>query len=381
MLSLSISWFKSRDFFHFVKIRAVGEFRTIRISQRPTAVAQYPMAGLSIKAKGLVYSNLEKYARSGMGMEKACDSLLRQPRVRAAERKLYQSILDGLKQGRTIGDSLGLAKGIVSPLEVEVVSASEQGGMLDRGFAHLAEYFRRMHRTRQKIQKGLTYPIVLVHLAVPISALAITAFSGLTLDAEKPDYMAAFMQSGKNMLIAYLIILGIIIGFSILVKMARRSAAADSLLNGLPLFGKARKAIAMERFTKVFEIFLLAGKKMSDSLDGAGKASGSGVIREASSVGSEIVSEGDPLSSALFSAPHAFPNDFSRGMAAAEESGQLDRELAEWSRFYSDSAGEAMDQVAEWAPKLFLLGHPDLRRRPDRPSRIGLLRRDQQSVE
>jgi type II secretory pathway component PulF len=40
-------------------------------------------------------------------------------------------------------------------------------------------------------------------------------------------------------------------------------------------------------------------------------------------------------------------------MASAEESGQLDRELAEWSRFYSEAAGDAMDRVAEWAPKLF----------------------------
>ena len=34
------------------------------------------MPSLSPQAKSLIYSNLEKYARSGMGMEKACDSLL-----------------------------------------------------------------------------------------------------------------------------------------------------------------------------------------------------------------------------------------------------------------------------------------------------------------
>jgi hypothetical protein len=43
-------------------------------------------------------------------------------------------------------------------------------------------------------------------------------------------------------------------------------------------------------------------------------------------------------------------------MTAAEESGQLDRELAEWGRFYSESAGEAMDSLAEWTPKLFYWG-------------------------
>ena len=109
----------------------------------------------------------------------------------------------------------------------------------------------------------------------------------------------------------------------------------------------------MERFSQVFEIFLLAGKKMSDALDGAGRASGSGLIQEASETGAKMVAEGDLLAMALYSAPGAFPDDFSRGVAAAEESGQLDRELAEWGRFYSESAAEAMDQLAEWTPKLF----------------------------
>ena len=43
-------------------------------------------------------------------------------------------------------------------------------------------------------------------------------------------------------------------------------------------------------------------------------------------------------------------------MTAAEESGQMDRELAEWGRFYSDATGEAMESLAEWTPKLFYWG-------------------------
>jgi hypothetical protein len=60
-----------------------------------TEMAHCRMAGLSVKAKGLVYSNLEKYARSGMGMEKACDSLLRQPHVRSAEKSSTKAFLAG----------------------------------------------------------------------------------------------------------------------------------------------------------------------------------------------------------------------------------------------------------------------------------------------
>ena len=144
------------------------------------------MPRLSPRAKALIYSNLEKYARSGMGMEKACESLLRQPRVSVNERRLYRGLLDGIQHGRSIGDALGGAGGFVTPLEHEVVVAAESGGKLEKGFAHLAEYFRRIDRTRKKILKGLAYPLFLIHLAIPVSTLAVTAFGSFRLDGETP---------------------------------------------------------------------------------------------------------------------------------------------------------------------------------------------------
>ncbi len=313
------------------------------------------MAQLSAKAKQRIYSNLEKYARSGMGMEKACQSLLGQPRMRNVEKRIYSGILEGLQQGKSIGNALGASSSVISPLEEEVVSAAEDGGMLERGFAHLSEYFRRLHVTRSRILKGMTYPVILLHLAIPVSTLAVTAFGRFQLDGSAPttNFADAFAQMGITMVVAYIAVALLIAWTVILVRLGQRSGAVDQLLNTLPLFGKARKASALERFTQVFEIFLLAGKKISFALSGAGVASASGVLREASERGSRMIENGESLSNAIYASPAAFPDDFSRGITAAEESGQLDRELAEWSRFYSESSREAMEQVAEWAPKLF----------------------------
>lgn len=313
------------------------------------------MPSLSPQAKSLIYSNLEKYARSGMGMEKACDSLLAQPRVGRTESEIYEGILTGLRQGKSIGQSLGDSSTSVTRLEEEVVIASEEGGKLEKGFGHLAEYFRRVDRTRRRIRKGLTYPIVLLHIAVPICGFITSAFGAFSLDGSSPgfDLQATLRQIGENLLLMYLIAAVIVVSAVILTRLARTSAPVDSFLNLVPLLGKTRKAVAMERFTQVFSIFLQAGRKMSESLLGAGRSSGSGVIRSASEKGAEIIVEGDHLATAIHSAPSAFPNNFARGIAAAEESGQLDRELDEWARFYSESAEESMDRLAEWTPKLF----------------------------
>ena len=317
------------------------------------------MASLSPRAKSRIYSGLEKYARSGMGMEKACESLLSQPRVGSTERKIYEGILSGLKRGESIGDALGGSSNAVTPLEREVVSAAEKGGMLEKGFGHLSQYFLLFDRTRRRVLKGLTYPIFLIHLAIPVCTLAVNVFRGFSLDGSTEGatpFRDTITQSIETMVIVWLIGAILFFGALILNRMSHRSAAIDAMLNWIPLLGKARRAIAMERFSQVFEIFLLSGEKMSDALAGAGKASGSGLIRDASRVGAKFLVEGDKLAHALYSAPAAFPNEFARGMDAAEESGQLDRELAEWGRYYGEMAGEAMDRLSEWTPKLFYWG-------------------------
>ncbi len=315
------------------------------------------MANLSPKVKSLVYANLDKYARSGIGMEKACESMLSQPGVGSAERKIYQGTLDGIKQGWSIGQSMGNTQGVVSEMEQEIVTASEAGGMLEKGFAHLAEYYRRVDRTRRKVRRGMAYPLVLIHAAIPLTIFMGAIFGQMNPDSEGVGFGAALLsslaQAGMWILAGYIGVL-VIFGFVVfLFKRAKTSAVVDQFLNYLPLIGKARRFVALERFCQVFEIFLLSGLKMSDSLIGAGKASGSGLIRLASENGAQKITESSSLAETIFASPRAFPNDFARGIATAEESGHLDTELGQWGRYYSESAGEAMEQVAVWAPKLF----------------------------
>lgn len=323
------------------------------------------MPTLNAKAKSRIYSGLEKYARSGMGMEKACASLLGRPRLSKAERALYEGLAKGLARGMSIGEALGASGASVRPLEREVVVAAEQGGRLEQGFAHLAEYYRRADRTRRLVTKGLAYPLVLLHLAIPVATLAVTAFQqleaglaggGAVEAGGAAAYGAAFVSAGRWMLLAYAA--AALVGAAAVWahRAGRRSAVADRILRRAPLVGGAREAVAMERFSHVFEIFLLAGRTMSECLAGAGAASGSGRLLRASERGAESIRAGGTLSEALFDEPGTYPDDFARGVAAAEESGQLDREFALWGRHYGEEAAAAMERIGEWAPRLFYWG-------------------------
>lgn len=316
------------------------------------------MPRLSAKSKAQVYANLEKYARSGMGLEKACDSLLSHPRLPSAERRLYRGLREGLRQGRSIGEALGTASASVSPLEREVVMASEMAGQLEKGFAHLSLSFRRWHEVRRRMLKGLVYPLVLLHLAIPVGSLTVTALRRFRLDGESvaEGFGPALATCGWGLLGLWVgLLLAAAVGGG-LHRLGRKSAPVDALLGRIPFVGKARRAVALERFTQVFEIFLLSGRPMSEALSRAALASGSGQILAAGKRGAGILASGEALATVLFAEPGAFPDDFARGLAAAEESGQLDRELANWARHYADAAAEAIEDLGKWVPQIVYWG-------------------------
>lgn len=313
------------------------------------------MAHLSAREKAQIYSGLEKYARSGMGMEKACQSLLEQRRLSRTERLLYDRMLAGLHRGQSISDALSRAGTFVSPMEREIVTAAESGGKLEKGFSHLAGYFHRLDQTKKAMTRGLVYPLFLLHIAIPITMLTSSVFRGIDFNGEGRtfDLSKTLSESVIVLLGLWLAILIIALLSRFVLRMGSQSAGIDAFLCRLPLLGAARKALAMERYTEVFEIYLLAGRTMSDSFAGAGRASGSGTIRSGVETGKSALAAGESLADVLALAGSTFPKDFVRGITIAEESGQLDRELAEWSHFYAESVVEAMNRLGEWLPKLF----------------------------
>lgn len=305
---------------------------------------------MSPNAKSHIFRNLAKYVRSGMGIEKACQSLLSQPKVPASERQIYQAIEAGVQSGKSISESMSDSSRL-ERIDFQMLDASEKAGRLEMGLTHLADYHERLHRTRRRIRKGLAYPVFLFHFALIVTTFVTAMISRLITQGELGVWQAIWVN-GRWFLIGYVVLLVLAIGGWILHRQSVGSAAADALLNRVPLLGKVRRAASLERFCSVFEIFLLAGMRMDQSLSGAGEASNSGLIRRAAAKGVTQVKQGSLLAPVFFQSASAFPNELARGVASAEEAGVLDVEFGRWKNFYGESLTEAMDQLAEWTPKI-----------------------------
>lgn len=297
---------------------------------------------MKVAEKAALYRDLAKLITADFHVDRSVALLLGQ-NPRPGRRHFLEALQRGLAAGKSITASLSEANcGSISGLEIALIDAGERSGTLAAGLSHLANYFTAADSAARKARGALIYPLVLVHLAIIL-----------------PELPAAVMPNGPNpfgkilgaVLVLWIVLLGGAWLWQLLSHRAQTSSAADRAQRGLPLIGAARRHWALARFTQVFHAGLLAALRMSETLRLAGNAAQSGLLAAASEEAARIVERGELLSLAL-KETHAFPDEFVRSMAMAEEVGSLDEEMARWAGAETALAAESVDRASIWLPKI-----------------------------
>ena len=290
----------------------------------------------------MLYSELAKLQEAGFPMENALDTLSHHP-LPAPCLHFVRSVKQHLDEGKSITESIDLIDEIhIGGVEKNLIQAGERGGKLADVFQHLADYFERVHQARRAVLRGMIYPSILFHLAVVLSAIP---------KLFKEDLWSALKPSLLVMLACYALFAAVWFGFQFLHRQSLAGESADRFLGRVPVLGRLRRMLALERFTEVFRIYLMTAFKPSDAIAAAGEASQSGYLRgQAARVGAQLAT-GETLGPLLL-ANRAFPKDFAAAMSTAEEAGTLDKELRRWSNHYSARAVEGFARLEAWLPRI-----------------------------
>lgn len=293
------------------------------------------------RRKHVLYFELAKLLEAGFGIRQAIGSVLA-TKPGGAETAWLSAMDAGIAGGKSISDAFA-ESGEVGDLERSIVSAGEKGGKLAQAFRHLADYFGMLADARRDAVRAMLYPFVVLHMGVFLAVVPGALMVGKESSEVAVMALAAFLGMYALVFVAWLLVRAVL-------KIAPENAAVDRLLNGVPVIGKARKSMAMARFTKVYHTGLLAGISMKEIVRNSLEASYSGAMREG---GRRIISraeEGGRLGPAFLDA-RVFPPDFARSYSTAEEAGGLDKDLDRWARFYQDEASRGMKAVSVAVPK------------------------------
>ncbi|MGI5868810.1 MAG: type II secretion system F family protein [Kiritimatiellia bacterium] len=265
-------------------------------------------------------------------------------------RTVLRSLRDVIESGTPFSEGLAMYPRIFDSMYVNMVAAGEESGQFALVMKRLAAMLDASARLVRKVKSALTYPVVILCLALVISFGLITfivpVFSDmfedfgeqLPLPTRVLVAISNFMKANWYFILPVVVFL--VLWFFKWKKSARGSYLFDRFILKLPVFGPLVQKVAIARFSRLFAQMLTSGVPILDALQIVAQAIGNKVIEQSLLSARDGVEAGDTLSSSLEGKPF-LPLLMVRMIAAGEKSGRIDEMLESVADTYDDEV-EAM---------------------------------------
>lgn len=282
--------------------------------------------------------------RAGLPLAQSLDLLKGQqadPHFRALLDKVHTQVTTGV----SLSDAF-LSLGDVFPrLYANSLRAGERSGELESVIGRFIAYQRLVEGVRKKIVAALTYPAVLVLLAVALVVLLVVYVI--------PRFSDFYLQFGSELPLPTRIVLGVaqtvesnvlwIAGGSVLLvwgfRTWRSSPTGKRVIDRwslrLPLFGRLAQLFALSQFTRSLGVLLSGGTPMVPALETAATSVKNVHIAELFLGCVQEVQEGRPLSDALEDTGKA-PGLALAMIRVGESTGALPEMLEHTSNFFDE---------------------------------------------
>lgn len=283
------------------------------------------------------------------------------------ENKTLASALDTVRTqveaGTALSDALAKQERIFPPIMVHLVRAGEIGGFLDKSLESIAGTFEADVKLRQTIKSALTYPVVVLIMAI-VSVIGMLTFivpvfknMFASLGGHLPLPTQILVTVSENMTwIAPVLIVGGI-AFAIWWRKNKHEErvrrVVDPVRLKLPVFGMLMRKVAVARFTRNFATMTGAGVPILQSLGIVGDTSGNWVIEQALHRVQDSVRNGRSIAEPLMAEP-VFPSMVTQMIAVGEDSGSLEQMLNKIADFYEAEVQSTTEQLTSLIEPLMI---------------------------
>jgi len=171
--------------------------------------------------------------------------------------------------GKSFSEAMEKLKDFFLPFEIKIVSAGIKSGNFAEIVSSLSAYFGFFENIRTKLINGLTYPFILLNLAIIIPAFPVLFLKGF------------FPFLGK-IIPPFILIYGIIFVFMFLPEILKNRPmrkTTDEIIIKIPLLGKIIINFQMILFLKTFSLLYKSGIDIINSFKTATEVISNEVIR------------------------------------------------------------------------------------------------------
>jgi type IV pilus assembly protein PilC len=264
-------------------------------------------------------------------------------------------LADSVQTGSTFSESLAQHPKIFNKLYVNMVKAGELGGVLELVLNRLAEYQEKANKLKNKIISAMTYPVIVVLIAVGIVVFLLVYIV--------PKFTAIFesmVEGGaESMPVLTKVVIGasdflqhnflIIAGAGTILVFGGKAYAAtaggrktlDKLVLKLPLFGSVLLKSAVARFTRTLGTLVTSGVPILQALNITRDTAGNLTVSDAIMRVHDAVKEGESMVAPL-NASKIFPAMVISMIEVGEETGQLPEMLLKIADVYDDEVDNSV---------------------------------------
>lgn len=351
-----------------VRVRALGVFPTRILEGKgttaapatPSATAKRAVIGKKVgRLQILLFTReMADLLDAGLPMDRAFSVLIDQTDVE--ELKAMLQVMQGdIRAGQPLSEALLKFPREFPKLYANMIRAGEVSGQLANVMIRLAEFMEKEQVRRSQIAAALTYPCVLIGIAVAAVTFLLTfvipKLSGIFKDLGSDLPITTRILLGLSDLLAHqwwLVLLGIaavVFGFRAWLKTEAGLRSFDVLRLNMPLVGPLTRKIVSARLVRTLGTLLGGGVPILEALDISASSVGNTAATEAILLARGGVRQGETLHESM-DRTDVFLPVVKHMTAVGEETGRLPQMLvrtADTLDFEVDNTMRRMTSLVE----------------------------------
>ena len=258
-------------------------------------------------------------------------------------KKIVEGLIQSIRGGASIADSLARYPKIFSVLYVNMIRAGEISGRLEQILERLIFLGEAEEKLQMRVKSALRYPTIVLS-ALVLAFLFLTNFI-------IPKFASLFKQSGVELPLPTRFLLGVHDAFTrygwltaiilvtvavFLIRFLKTPAGKllkDRLMLKLPVFGPLILKANMSRFARIMALLIQSGIPALRALEIAEGSADNVVVSQAINKIRVSVTEGTSMTQPMKDSS-IFPPSVVRMVRVGEETGKIDELLLRVSEYY-----------------------------------------------
>lgn len=286
------------------------------------------------------YYDLATLLDAGVPILRAFDILIegRQGPMKYTLRHVRES----LSKGAGLAESMGRQGRIFPEMDRMLIEAAETSGSLGDSFKMLSQWHEFVHRITRRIQMGLIYPFLILHLGACVSGVPDLVLGNASIPG-------SLLQVLRVLLLLYIPMSVVIVFVLLRDRIGVLRLPLDFLVLRVPVLGQAIYHVSVCRYAKTFAMLYRAGVPITETAERATRAAGNAIVARQFAGGRDSVRQGGMAWEGF--SPR-LPAEYRHLWQIGEETGELDKVAAKVAEISGDRADLLFTAFASGFPKV-----------------------------